>query len=234
MLPQAPQRKQDNSTRVNLLISLFFHVAIVALLVFFAARQGFLGEQMRKITVQIVREKPPEKPKAVEKPKEEPLKAEPPKTVETAKVEAAKAEPPMMVAPAPPPSAVVAPSAVAPAAVVLPSFIFGGGKVVQTSSDPVQLYKGSLENAIRSSWRRPVGIADDAYVAEVEVAVDQEGRISDPVWKKSSGDSRWDDSVRRAIAATKSVDRPPPPDFPERILVRFDVQDGIEPVGQNQ
>ena len=118
MLPQAPRRKQDNSTRVNLLISLFFHVTIVALLVFFAARQGFLGEQMRKITVQIVREKPPEKPKAVEKPKEEPLKAEPPKTVETAKVEAAKAEPPMMVAPAPPPSAVVAPSAVAPAAVV--------------------------------------------------------------------------------------------------------------------
>ena len=68
MLPQAPQPKPDNSTRVNLLLSLFFHLLIIALLGFFAARQGLLGEQFKKITIQMVKEKPPEKPKEPEKP----------------------------------------------------------------------------------------------------------------------------------------------------------------------
>jgi len=78
MLPQAPQPKSDNSTRVNLLFSLFFHLLIIALLGFFAARQGLLGEQFKKITIQMVKEKPPEKPKEPEKPKTEPPKQEPP------------------------------------------------------------------------------------------------------------------------------------------------------------
>jgi outer membrane biosynthesis protein TonB len=233
MLPQAPQEKAENSARVNLLISLFFHVAIVAALVFFAARQGLLGEQLKKITIQMVKEKPPEKPKEPEKPKAEPPQAEPPKTIEAPKIETAQTEPPKEISAAPPPSVATAHVAVAPPAAVLPSFVFGGGQAVQTSSNPVQLYKGSVEHAFLSKWRRPGGIADDNYVVEVEVAVDQQGRISDPVWKKNSGDSRWDDSVRQAIASTISVDRPPPPDFPARFLVRFDVQDGIEPVVQN-
>jgi outer membrane biosynthesis protein TonB len=218
---------------VNLLLSLFFHLLIIALLGFFAARQGLLGEQFKKITIQMVKEKPPEKPKEPEKPEAEPPKSEQPKAIEPAKVQTARAEPPKEAAPAPPPSIATAPVAVAPPAADLPSFVFGGGQAVQTSSDPVQLYKGSVENALRSKWRRPVGIADDNYAAEVEVAVDQQGQISDPVWKKSSGDARWDASVRQAIASTKSIDRPPPPDFPVRFLVRFDVQDVPQPVVQN-
>jgi outer membrane biosynthesis protein TonB len=233
MLPQAPQPKANNSTRVNLLLSLFFHLLIVATLVFFAARQGFLGEQFKKITVQMVKEKPPEKPKEPEKPKAEPTKPEQPKTIEPQKVETAQIEPPRVIAAASPPAVAAAPTAVAPPAADLPSFVFGGGHAVQTSLNPVQLYKGSVEHAFLSKWHRPRGIADDNYVAEVEVAVDQQGQISDPVWKKSSGDTRWDDSVRQAIASTKSVDRSPPPDFPARFLVRFDVQDAPEPVVQN-
>jgi len=233
MLPQAPPEKTENSARVNLLISLFFHVAIVAVLVFFAARQGLLGEQLKKISVQMIKEKPPEKPKEPEKPKAEPPQAEPPKTIEALKIETAQTEPPKEISAAPPPSVVTAPIVVAPPAADLPSFVFGGGQAVQTSSNPVQLYKGSVEHAFLSKWHRPGGIADDNYVAEIEVAVDQQGQISDPVWKKSSGDSRWDDSVRQAIAATRRLDRPPPPDFPARFLVRFDVQDNLEPVVQN-
>ena len=233
MLPKAPPPKAENSARVNLLISLFFHVAMVAALVFFAARQGFLGEQLKKITIQMVKEKPAEKPKEPEKPKAEPLQPEPPKTIEASKIETAQTEPPKEIPVVPPPFIAIAPAAVAPPAADLPSFVFGGGQAVQTSSNPVQLYKGSVEHAFLSKWHRPGGLADDNYVVEVEVAVDQQGRISDPVWKKSSGDSRWDDSVRQAVASTKSVDRPPPPDFPSRFLVRFDVQDSIEQVVQN-
>ena len=90
MLPQAPQPKANNSTRVNLLLSLFFHLLIVAVLVFFAARQGFLGEQLKKITIQMVQEKPPEKPKEPEKPKAEPPQAEPPRTIDAPKIETAQ------------------------------------------------------------------------------------------------------------------------------------------------
>ena len=72
---------------------------------------------------------------------------------------------------------------------------------MESSSDPVQLYKGLLEYALRSKWNRPENMADDDYVAEVEVAVDRNGQISDPEWKKGSGNTRWDDSVRQAIAA---------------------------------
>jgi len=85
---------------------------------------------------------------------------------------------------------------------------------------------------LRSKWVRPENIADDNYVAEVEISVDKSGKISDPLWKKGSGDSRWDDSVRSAIAATKSLDRYPPKNFPARVLIRFDVQDATESVFQ--
>jgi len=233
MLPQSPKRQKKNSTRINLLFSLFFHLSIVAVVVFFAAREGILGERFRVISIEMIKEKPPEKPKEPEKPRVEPLQPEPPKTIEAPKVETVKSEPSRETTSAPPPSLTAASVAVAPPPADLPSFVFGGGQAVQTSSDPVQLYKASVEHAFLSKWHRPGGMADDSYVAEVEVAVDPQGQISDPVWKKSSGDTRWDASVRQAVAETRRLDRPPPPDFPARFLVRFDVQESTEPVVQN-
>ena len=41
-------------------------------------------------------------------------------------------------------------------------------------------------------------MADDNYVAEVAVSVGRDGQISNPVWKKGSGNAKWDDSVRAA------------------------------------
>jgi outer membrane biosynthesis protein TonB len=191
---------------------------------YFAARQGLLGKQMKKIAVEMVKEKPPEKPKEPEKPKMETPKVETPKVVEKPKMmEEAKA--------APPPST-VAPPTVAPPAAELPSFEFEGGKTVETSSDLVQLYKGAVEYALRSKWNRPDNIADDSFVAEVEVSVDRKGQISHPEWKKGSGDQRWDDSVRQAIAAVKEMDRPPPTNFPPRVTIRFDVKEETETISQ--
>jgi hypothetical protein len=103
------------------------------------------------------------------------------------------------------------------------AFVFEGGKVVESSSDPVQIYKGLIEYSLRSRWDRPPDIEDQSYVAEVEVAVDHHGQIADPVWKKGSGDKRWDDTVRQAIARTQSINRAPPTNFPSRVVVRFDV-----------
>jgi len=224
MLPQSQARKKRNSSKVNLLISFIFHALIVLAMFYFAARQGLLGKQLKKIAGEMVKEKPPEKPKEPEKPKVEPPKVEMPKVVEKPReVEEAKAA-------LPPPTE--APPMVAPPAAELPSFEFEGGKAVETSSDLVQLYKGAVEYALRSKWNRPDNIADDSFVAEVEVSVDRKGQISHPEWKKGSGDQRWDDSVRQAIAAVKEMDRPPPTNFPPRVTIRFDVKEETETISQ--
>jgi hypothetical protein len=177
----------------------------------------------------MVREKPPEKPKEPEKPHAEPPKAEPPKLAESPKVVQPKAEP---IHASPPATVAAAAPVVAPPTADLPAFAFDGGKTVQTSSDPVQLYKGFVEYTLRSKWNRPPDIDDANFVAEVEVNVDHHGDISDPVWKKSSGNARWDTSVRQAIAATPVLDRQPPGGFPSRVLIRFDVQESTEPLLQ--
>jgi len=221
MVPQSQKRKPRNSSRVNLIFSLVFHGVIAIVLAYFAAREGLLGKQLKKIAVEMVKEKPPEKPKEPDKPKPEPPKVEPPKVAVAPRIET----PAETLRPPPPVTAPVtaAPPPVAPAAVDVPSFAFDGGKTVETASDPVQLYRGLVEYSFRSRWSRPEDEDDHNFVAEVEVAVDRTGRISDPVWKKNSGDKRWDSSVREAIERTPSLNRPPPANFPSRIVVRFDV-----------
>jgi hypothetical protein len=227
MVPQTQKRKHRNSAKVNLILSAVFHGIIVVTLLYFAAREGFLGKQIKKIAVEMVKEKPPEKPKEPEKPKAEPPKLETPKIVQAPKME----EPKAVVQQAPPPSMAVAPPAAAPPSVDVPSFVFEGGKPVETTSDPVQIYKGLIEYSLRSHWNRPEDVDDQAFVAEVEVSVDSSGQIGGPVWKKTSGNNRWDDSVRRTLATSKGVGRPPPPHFPSRVVVRFDVVEG-EPIAQ--
>jgi outer membrane biosynthesis protein TonB len=223
MIPQSQIRKKKNSSRVNLIISVTFHAVLLGALFYFAAREGLLGKQLKKIAVEMVKEKPPEKPKEPEK-KEEPPKVEPPKLVN-------KVEVPKEIPREAPPAVVTAPPAVAPESVDVPSFVFtDGAKAVQTSSDPVQLYKGQIEYALRSKWNRPTDMADDNFAAEVDVTVDGDGRIGDSAWKSGSGDKRWDDSVRAVFASANVMNRPPPKNFPPRVTVRFDVQDQTEPV----
>ena len=199
------------------MISFAFHAVLVLVLFYFAAREGLLGKKLNKIAVQMIKEKPPEKPKPPEPPKIEPPKIETPKIVEAPKVQA-------------PP--VVAPPVVAPPNSELPSFEFGGGKAVETSSDPVQLYKGYLEYVLRQKWNRPDDEADDDFVAEVAVSVDSQGNIKNPAWLKSSGDEKWDATVKQVFNAVKAIDRPPPTNFPGRGTIRFDVQEETEPVLQ--
>jgi periplasmic protein TonB len=222
----AYRRKEQKVSTLSAAISLVFHALIIGGLVFFAAREGLLGKQLKKIAVTMVpKEKPPEKPKEKppEKPPEKAPEAKP--REETVKIEAPKvAQRPAAEqrAPAAAPPAVA--PAVAPPVTAIPSFEFEGGKIVESSSDPKTLYKGVVEYTLRSAWKRPEGGSDANYVAEVEVAIDSAGRITGNQWKKGSGDAAWDNSVRQVVAQTKSVGRPPPKGFPEKVLVRFDVQ----------
>jgi len=220
MIPQSKPKPKKNSSKVNLTISFIFHALLVAGLVYFAAREGFLGKKMQKITVQMVKVKPPEKPK--EPPKPETPKVEPPKVVEAPKMEPPKA------ASTPPPAAPV----VAPPPAELPSFEFGGGKAVNSESDPVQLYKGYMEYVLRDRWNRPDNMQDDTYAVEVQVHVDRQGNLGDTVWQKSSGNKIWDDSVKEVFKEVTAIDRPPPTNFPPVVTIRFDTAEETEPVLQ--
>lgn len=211
------QRKKSNSSKVNLIISAVFHSVLILAIFFFAARQGMLGKKLKELTVVMVpKEKKPEPPK--EKP-EEP-KVEQPK-VEEAKV--AVPQPKVQTAATPPP-ANDAPS-VAPAAVVLPGMEFpDGAKQVVSVSDPNGIYKGLVEHTLRSRWNRPEDMNDDNFVVEVQVAIDPSGKIENYTWVKGSGNTRWDNSVKEVFAETKVISKGPPKGFPEKFLVRFDVE----------
>jgi hypothetical protein len=217
MTPQSRPKPPKNSSKANLTISVVVHVVIVAVLFYFAAREGLIGRKLQTILVTKVVEK-----KAPEKPKEEP-KPEPPK-VEAPKLEQPKAEAPKASAP------VLAPPVVAPAAVDVPSFDFAGGKTVLSETDPVQLYKGYMEYVLRSRWNRPENVPDDAYVAEVQVNVDPDGHLGRIVWQKGSGDVKWDQTVKDVFKVVTHIDRPPPTNFPDHVTIRFDVQEETEPV----
>jgi outer membrane biosynthesis protein TonB len=203
-----------------LTISFVFHGVLVAVLIYFAAREGYIGKKLQKIAVEMVKVKPPEKPK--EAPKPEPPKVEVPKIVQAPpkEVEAPKAAPS------------TAPPVVAPPPAELGSFEFGGGKAVNSESDPVQLYKGYMEYELRNSWNKPDNMADDSYVAEVQVHVDRQGNLSDPVWQKGSGNAQWDATVKDVFKVVTAIDRPPPTNFPPEVTIRFDVDNETEPVLQ--
>lgn len=212
-----PKRTQRDSSKVSLLISVVFHTVLVLAVFFFAAREGMLGKKLKQLAVTMVKEKPPEPPKA--KPPEP--KAEPPKPESAPKTVVPQ---PVQTAAAPPPSASSAP-AVAPAAVALPSFEFNdGAKDVSTISDPVGVYKALVEHSVRSVWSRPEDMEDDGFAADVELSIDAKGLVTGSRWLSGSDNTRWDNSVKAAVAQVKSISKPPPKGFPASFVVRFDVE----------
>lgn len=220
MIPQSQPKKKKNSSKVNLTISAVVHGALILALIYFAAREGYLGKKIQKISVEMVKEKKPEPPKPkepekkIEPPKETPKPVEPPKVVETP-----KAAPPT-----------VAPPVVAPPAVDVPSFEFSGGKTVLSESDPVQLYKGYMEFLLRSKWDRPEDMDDAKYAADVQVGVAKDGTIKELKWLKGSGNAQWDQTVKDVFKQVKDIDRPPPTNFPPVVVVRFDVTEEPESI----
>jgi hypothetical protein len=221
-----PQRQKKKQSRISLLVSVVLHVVLGVALFIIAAREGILGKKMKEISAVIVpkEEKKPEPAKPKEEPKTEPrpreeAKAAPPRTV---------AAPPAVAA-APPPSG--APAAAAPPPAIGADFDFNdGAKAVQTTSDPIELYKQTVEYAFRSKWQKPDGIDDAQFVAEAEVNLTPDGTVTRYDWKTGSGNPKWDASVREALAQTKNIGRKAPKGFPGMVRVRFDTVVDSEPV----
>ena len=212
------QRRKRTSSKANLVISFIFHSLIVLGVFYFAARQGVMGDKMKSLVATLEQQKPKEQPK----PKEEP-KIEPTKQVEQPKAVAATPPPAAQVQTAAAPPPVEAPAAAAPPTLDA-SFFADGAKPVVEVSDPKLIYKSAIERALRSNWDRPEDIKDDEFVAEVELSISPEGKVTSSRWVKGSGDSRWDKSVKSAVAATKAVGSAPPAGFPSKFMARFDVE----------
>ena len=225
-MPSLPPRLPRKRSNTAFLISILLHVGIGLALFFLAARQGVLGKRMKEITAVVVPEEKKPEPKKPEEPKPEiaktpePARNDPPKTA---------VAPPPVAQTAPPP--VDTATAVAPPPSIGADFDFNdGAKAVQTTSDPKELFRSVVEYAFRSRWVKPDDINDTDFVAEVEEAIDPEGKVLSADWKKGSGDPRWDASVKQALGGTRHVGRPPPKGFPGRFLVRFDAIPDTAPI----
>jgi len=211
-------RKKKSATKTNIIIAIAVHALMVAVGTFWAAHEGILGAKLQNLAIFMV---PKEKPQEVKKPepKVEVKKAEQPKVEQAAKV-------------APPPPPFVPPAAVSQASIAPPPPSIGGGFAFEqdalTSDDPVVLYKQQVESALRMKWERPSDVADLDFVAEAEMHIDSQGKITGYDWKKGSGNEKWDGSVKKVLKG--AVNRPPPKGFPDRFLVRFDVQPATEPL----
>ena len=215
------QPRKKNSAKVNVTISLVIHGLIFAAGAYWAAHEGVLGAKLRELSVGLLaKEKKPEPEKKAE------TKTDQPKKVETVKTtEPAKTAPAATTRFVPPPSAVQA-SAPPPAVTIPGDFIIDKDSI--TTTDPIVFYKQQVETALRSRWNRPERVADIDFIAEVEMRVDGQGKIMGYDWKKGSGNQPWDDSLKKALVA--AINRPPPHGFPDKFVVRFDVQPTTEPL----
>jgi TonB C terminal len=210
--------KKLNSSKFNLVVSVIFHTLLVLVLFYFAAKEGILGKKMQTLAVTMVpKDKKPEPPKE---------KAPEPK-VETAK--AAEAPRPAN-APAPkletttaPPPSDMSPAA-APAMVIGSDMDFSDGAHEVAAADPNTVYKKMVERILQSRWNRPEGLADETFVAEAELHVDNAGQFGPYQWIRGSGNKTWDDSVKAVLSATKTVNHAPPKGFPGKFTVRFDIE----------
>jgi len=216
----------------DITLSIIFHIIMIAALTFFAAHEGMLGTQLREFAVVIVPKPKPVKPQEA-KPKPEPPKQEiakktetPPPPVEKPVVEPPKSKP----TPQAPPvkdvaqnrPALIVPTAPPPAAIES-GFIFEGGRAVETSSDPVAIYRGLVEYSLYSYWNSPKNVTDPRIYAEVEILVDEHGNVSVAGWKQASGNKSWDASIREVFQQVHKLRNPPPSGFPHTMVVRFDM-----------
>ena len=210
-------RRKRNSPKVNLIVSVVLHVLLLGAGFFWAAHEGVLGDKMKTITADILRNEKKAQVKKSDTKTEEAKAEEVKKVVAEAKaVKAAVAAAGPTAAAPPPPAAAVTE---APPPAVVSEMVFGD----VVTADPIASYKNQVEAAFRNKWNRPPNMDDADFAAEVELVIDASGQVTGHNWMVGSGNARWDESVKQALSNLHSINRPPPKGFPEKFMVRFDV-----------
>lgn len=74
-------------------------------------------------------------------------------------------------------------------------------------------YATAIYMAIRKNWNTPAGLVTDTelqgLLAEVHISIGEDGTLSNPQVRKSSGNQYFDESCLQAIHATGKVPTPP-------------------------
>ncbi|MGE4131645.1 MAG: energy transducer TonB [Bdellovibrionales bacterium] len=70
-------------------------------------------------------------------------------------------------------------------------------------------YLGDLENKIRGNWSIPQWLADARLTARVQILIDERGYVVKKIFKKSSGNDIFDNSVVAAIDNSSPLGEPP-------------------------
>lgn len=222
-MPVDPPNHRNSKS--GLIISFTVHAFVLVFFVWFAAHQGLIKLPSKMVSVKLIQE--PEKTPEVEKPV-----ATAPRTpiVSQTKIEQSRPKVSQQEAPATPVSgktpdnAIPAPVLAAPPPVEMPSMVFNDGTSNESSDvDAISQYKKYIEFTLRSRWNRPADGDDESNVAEVEVTVENDGRLIDPRWKRKSGKTEWDESVWNVIQQTPKMRRVPPSGFPSSLTIRFDI-----------
>jgi TonB family protein len=219
------QRRKRNTAKSNLTLSIILHVILFGFAAWWAANEGMLGKKMQELSVLLVpREKKADKPvekkaeqKAAEEKKVEETKTTPTKTTATETTAKTTAPPP------PPPPVIDTSTAPPPPPPAVDVGAFTFGEEVLTGKSSLDNYKGVIEKALLGRWQKPSEGDDLNYVVEIELALDASGNITSLDWKKSSGNPKWDDSVKKALNGVKALPSAPPKGFPAKFVVRFDV-----------
>lgn len=85
-------------------------------------------------------------------------------------------------------------------------------------------WSSAVDAAIHSVWVTPVGLISDAelagLVAKVRITVSDDGKLSSPAVKQSSGNQYFDDSCIQAVKTAGKV--PPPPPGMKHMIIGFE------------
>ncbi len=215
-------RKKRNSSKVNLIISFIFHAVLVVVLFYFAARQGLLGKQLQKISVEMVKEKKAGKTQGAGKAKsrtaqgcrnaqsryQRPNRSRRPRRRRRLRRPPSRRPPPncrrLTLTAARPSSPVPIRWRFTKAPSNTPSARNGTGRKTWTTT--------IMSPRWRSRWSR-------------------DGRISDPVWEKGSGNPALGRFGARGHRGRDQHGHVRRPRISRRsVIIRFDVQEETEPV----
>ncbi|MDR2124782.1 MAG: cell envelope integrity protein TolA [Desulfovibrio sp.] len=74
-------------------------------------------------------------------------------------------------------------------------------------------YQDSIISRVRPNWSLPARADRRSYTAVVNIKIDKDGTIMEARIIRSSGNGFFDASVMQAVAATKTLEPPPHPDY---------------------
>jgi TolA protein len=82
-------------------------------------------------------------------------------------------------------------------------------------------YYDSVRSRLQENWALPVWLSRQNLSAQIEIVIDSHGRVREFRFKKSSGNTQFDDAVKKTLAESQPFPTPPSELLMNGILVGF-------------